>query len=51
MTAKDLLSFLHEVQDIVDATEEYCQSIIERYEPSEEGKNNYQLSLDGKFML
>ena len=43
------MSFLDGVQNVVGASEEYCKSVIERFEPSEEAKNNYQLSLDGKF--
>ena len=46
MSVEDLLSFLHNVQNNVEATEEYCRSVIERFEPSEEGKNQL-LSLDG----
>ena len=49
MSVEDLLSFLHNVQNNVEATEEYCQSVIERFEPSEEGKNQL-LSLDGMLL-
>ena len=47
MTADDLLDFVHTEQDNEEATIEYCQTAIERFEPSEAGKRHL-LSVDGR---
>ena len=46
MTVNDILNFLVSEQGLEDATIEYCQSIIERFEPSEAGQRDL-LTLDG----
>uniref|UniRef100_A0A1X7VUT6 Phosphoinositide phospholipase C n=1 Tax=Amphimedon queenslandica TaxID=400682 RepID=A0A1X7VUT6_AMPQE len=53
MTIQDLTSFLVNAQNMSEVTDDYCQSIIERFEPSEEGKSKLLLSLDGftQYML
>lgn len=50
MTVEDLIAFLVNAQNITDVTHEQCQSIIERFEPSEEGKSKLLLSLDGQLV-
>ena len=50
MTVDDFLDFVLHEQSMEGATVEYCQSIIEKYEPSEYGKNNLLLSLDGEYI-
>ncbi len=47
MTVDDLLNFVHTEQDSDNATIEYCESVIDRYEPSETGLKQHLLSIDG----
>lgn len=49
MTVQDLTSFLVNAQNMSEVTDDLCQSIIERFEPSEEGKSKLLLSLDGEY--
>jgi Ca2+-binding EF-hand superfamily protein len=53
MSVEDLLLFLKSVQNLEGADEDYCRGIIEKFEPSEDGKNKNLLSLDGftQYML
>ena len=51
MTVDDFLDFVLHEQSMEGATVEYCQSIIQKYEPSEYGKNNLLLSLDGEYSI
>ncbi|XP_078084774.1 inactive phospholipase C-like protein 1 isoform X2 [Mustelus asterias] len=47
LDAKDLMFFLETEQGIINATEEMCLDLIRRYEPSEQGQMNGNLSIDG----
>ena len=51
MTVDDLLNFIHTEQDNEEVTVEYCESVIERFEPSESGHTHHLLSLDGTMMI
>ncbi|XP_072335061.1 inactive phospholipase C-like protein 1 isoform X2 [Scyliorhinus torazame] len=47
LDAKDLMFFLEAEQGILNATEEMCLDLIRRYEPSEQGRMNGNLGIDG----
>ena len=47
MTCDDLKSFLESEQGEEEVTSGYCQSIVERFEPSSEGIDRGLLSVDG----
>ena len=51
MTCDDLKEFLEGEQGEEEVTSGYCQSIIERFEPSSEGVEKNLLSIDGKQLV
>uniref|UniRef100_A0A0N4ZEL7 Phosphoinositide phospholipase C n=1 Tax=Parastrongyloides trichosuri TaxID=131310 RepID=A0A0N4ZEL7_PARTI len=47
LTVEDLQLFLETEQGVTEATNELCEKIISKYEPSDEGRNNLLMTVDG----
>lgn len=50
MTCEDLKRFIEGEQGEEEVTSGYCQGIVDRFEPSAEGKERGLLSVDGELI-
>ncbi len=51
MTIDDLLIFLEAEQGMAGVSREKCLTIINKYEPSQEGREKGHLGIDGRFCI